>query len=195
MKTHIQLLVVTVAILLLHAFSLQGQSFKLRSYDITVQGTSTLHEWESTIEKAEVKGSYIVEKNSLTDVKDIVVKIPVTSIKSTKGKTMDNKTYEAFNYEKHPFIVFTITKSEINEEKATINTKGILTMAGVSKAIDLTAGYKLLPNGELKITGSRKLLMSDFKMVPPTAMMGTIKVGNEVVITFDLTLTTSNTIL
>src|SRR5688572_13193468 len=100
MKTHIQLLVVTVAILLLHAFSLQGQSFKLRSYDITVQGTSTLHEWESTIEKAEVKGSYIVEKNSLTDVKDIVVKIPVTSIKSTKGKTMDNKTYEAFNYEK-----------------------------------------------------------------------------------------------
>jgi polyisoprenoid-binding protein YceI len=138
---------------------------------------------------------YALEKSSLTEIKDIIVKIPVTSIKSTKGKTMDNKTYDAFKYEKHPFIVFTISKSEINTEKATIDAKGILTMAGVSTVIDLTADYKILPNGDLKITGSRKLLMADFNMEPPTAMMGTIKVGNEVVVAFEITLTRNNPIL
>ena len=181
--------------MVLHAFNLQGQSFKVRNYNINVQGTSTLHDWNSVIEKAEVKGTYTVAKNSLTEVKDIVVKIPVVSIKSTKGKTMDNKTYEAFNFEKYPFIVFTVSKQEINEEKGTIDVKGTLTMAGVSKVISMTAAYKILPDGELKITGSKKLLMTDFKMVPPTAMMGTIKVGDEVVVTFDIILTTNNPIL
>jgi hypothetical protein len=186
------LLVITVGLLFLQATNLQAQSFRLKEYKMTVKGTSSLHDWESEVEKVECKGFYTLEEDQLADVKNVVVKIPVTSIKSTKGKMMDNKTYDAFNYEKHPYIIFTLNTKKISKENSTIDLKGVLAMAGTSKPIDVELNYKILPNGELKITGSKNLRMTNFKMEPPTAMMGTIKVGDEVVITFDMTLTTSN---
>jgi len=188
-------LMLTVGLLFSQINTIQAQSFKLKTYKMTVQGTSSLHDWESTIEKAECKGYYVTASNALTDVKDVVVKIPVTSIKSTKGKIMDNKTYDAFNYEKYPNIVFTLTTQKINHKNATIDLAGNLAMAGVTKTINLTVQYKILPNGELQIIGSKKIIMTDFGMEPPTAMMGTIKVGPDVSVYFEITLANNNTIL
>ena len=132
--------------------------------------------------------------NTLKDVKDVVVKIPVKSIKSPKGKMMDNKTYEAFNYEKYPSIIFTLKTKKINDANSTIEVEGDLSMAGVTKAISMILNYKLLPSGEMQVSGARKIIMTEFKMKPPTAMMGTIKVGNEVVVNFDLMLSMNNTL-
>lgn len=190
----IKLLIVTVCLLFVQLYHLQAQSFKIKNYKMTVQGTSSLHDWESNVEKLECKGSIVAAGNGL-DVKDIVVKIPVTSIKSTKGKMMDNKTYDAFNQEKNPNIVFTMIGKKINENNSTMDIKGNLSMAGVTKAITLVLNYKILANGEIQITGSKKIILTDFKMDPPTAMMGTIKVGDEVVVGFDITLSTTNAIL
>lgn len=194
MKT-ISLLIITVGLLLFQINPLRAQSFKVKSYKMTVQGTSSLHDWESAVEKAECKGFYVMSNKSLMDVKDVVVKIPVTSIKSTKGKIMDNKTYDAFNYEKYPNIVFALSAQKINEKNSTIDLTGNLAMAGTTKSINLTVNYKILPNGELQIIGSKKIAMTDFGMEPPTAMMGTIKVGNDVSVYFEITLTNNNTIL
>lgn len=107
---------------------------------------------------------------------------------------MDNKTYDAFNHEKNPHIIFTLSAQKINEANSTIDVQGNLSMAGTTKPVSLTLSYKLLPNGALQVTGSKKLTMTDFKMEPPTAMMGTIKVGNDVVVNFDLILTSNNTL-
>jgi polyisoprenoid-binding protein YceI len=189
------LLILTVGLLFYQTNSIQAQSFKLKASKMTVGGTSSLHDWQSVVEKVEAKGFCTVEKNELVDIKNVVVKIPVTSIKSTKGRVMDNKTYEAFNYEKYPSIIFTLASQKINTANSTIDVKGTLSMGGTTNPIDLKLNYKVLPNDELQVTGSKKLRMTNFKMEPPTAVMGTIKVGDEVVVTFELTLTSSNTIL
>ena len=63
-------------------------------------------------------------------------------------------------------------------------------MAGATRPIELQAKYKVLPSGELQVTVSKALKMTDFKMEPPTAMMGTIKVGDEVTVNFDATINT-----
>jgi polyisoprenoid-binding protein YceI len=118
------------------------------------------------------------------------VKIPVESIKSTKGKMMDSKTYDAFNYEKYPFIIYTLTSAKINQNSGVIEAKGNLSMAGTSRPIDIQVKYKMLPNGDLQLTLSKKLKMTEFKMEPPTAMMGTIKVGDEVTVSFDVAVNT-----
>jgi hypothetical protein len=189
------LLIITVGSLFLQVNNLNAQSFKLKNYRVTIKGTSSLHEWESVVEKVEGKGYYTLQNNELVDVKDVVIKIPVTSIKSTKGKTMDNKTYEAFHHEKFPHIIFTLNTEKINGATSTISAAGNLAMGGATNQINLSISYKLLPNGELQLTGSKTLLMTDFKMQPPTAMMGTIKVGNEVLVTFDITLINNKEIL
>jgi polyisoprenoid-binding protein YceI len=188
-----KLLLATVWVLALQ-FNNQvlAQTFGVKTYKLTINGTSSLHEWESKVEKLDAKGSFAVTDNALTDIKDVVVKIPVTSIKSTKGKMMDNKTYDAFNHEKNPNIIFTLTNRKVNEANQTLDVSGNLTMAGVTKAIDLSVKYKILPGGELQVSGSKKLNMLDYKMDPPTAMMGAIHVGDEVTVNFELVLSQTN---
>jgi hypothetical protein len=193
MKTK-RILLVTIAVMYLTLQIASAQSSKLKSFKMTVKGTSTLHEWESNAEKLECKTIYKIVNNSL-EIKEAVVKIPVESIKSPKGKMMDTKTWEAFNYEDYPNISFTLSSQKINPSTLTADLKGNLSMAGTTKPIDITTSYKILPNGDVQITGSKKIKMTEFLMEPPTAMMGTIKVGDEVTITFELTLTNTNTIL
>jgi len=158
---------------------------------MSVSGTSSLHEWESEVTKVEWTGTMNVHGNQLTEIKDVLVKIPVTGIKSTKGSIMDNKTYDAFNYEKSPFIQFKLTAAKITGASPdyTVTATGNLTMNGVTKLIELTAKAKVLPAGDVQLSSSKKLNMKDYSMKPPTAMMGTIKVGEEVTVAFDLNLT------
>lgn len=165
------------------------QPFRVKTFSVTIRGTSTLHDWESKVEKVEFKGFLTVSDHTLTDIKDVAVIIPVTSIRSPKGKLMDNKTYEAFTYEKNPSIIFTASESKVFQGKGTVLAPGTLTMAGTSRPVELTLSYQVAANGEVRITGSKKLNMVEFRMDPPTAMMGTIQVGDEVVIGIDLTLT------
>jgi polyisoprenoid-binding protein YceI len=165
------------------------ETIQLKSYSLKVQGTSSLHDWESNVEQLDCKGSFTVSNNSLSDIKNIVINIPVTSIKSPKGKMMDNKTYDAFHFEKNPRITFLMTGCKIQDGKGVLIVTGTLSMAGVTRPTDLTVNYKVLPDGQLRLTGSKKLSMAEFRMEPPTAMMGTIKVGNEVNVSFDLTIT------
>ena len=191
----IKVLLVTACIIAFGNAHVRAQAFAVKSHKLTVKGTSSLHDWESSVEKFESKGSFILTDNTLADISAVVATIPVKSLKSTKGKIMDNKTYEAFNVEKNPFIVFTFSGEKIFPAKNVVEVSGTLNMAGVSKPVQLTLHYKILPGGDLHISGSKKLIMSDFKMEPPTAMMGTIKVGDEVEVMFELVITnTSNTL-
>lgn len=190
MKRNITVLLITAALFLVFNNITFGQPVKVKANSMTVQGSSSLHDWESQITKAEWKGLFQIENLALVDVKNVEVKIPVESIKSTKGKIMDSKTYDAFDAEKHPFIIFSLTSAKINQTAGIIDAKGTLTMAGATRPIDLQAKYKVLPSGELQVTVSKTLKMTDFKMEPPTAMMGTIKVGDEVTVNFDATINT-----
>jgi polyisoprenoid-binding protein YceI len=185
MKRNIAILL-TVAFFMFTFQSVMSQTaLKVKSNKMTVQGSSSLHDWESTITKADLKGEFVVDNHQLTEVKNLEVKIPVESIKSTKGKMMDNKTYDAFRYEKNPYIIYSLNNAKINSATNTIDATGTLTMAGVSRPMEVQGKYKILENGEVQLVLSRKFKMTEFKMDPPTAMMGSIKVGDEVTVNFD----------
>ncbi|QOI95983.1 MAG: YceI family protein [Flammeovirgaceae bacterium] len=154
---------------------------------MTIEGTSTLHDWISDVTKLEFSGNLVTEGARLKEVKDVNVKIPVESIKSTKGKMMDNKTWEAFKYDKYPAITYRLVTLSVHD--GLLKTTGALTMAGAAQSIAMEIQYTVMPSGEIRFTGSHKIKMKDYKMEPPTAMMGTIKVGEEVIVRFDLTIT------
>src|SRR5688500_12743244 len=102
----LRFLLITASVLSIQLHTVQAQSLGVKNYKLTINGTSSLHDWESTVDNLEAKGSFVISDNQLSDIRDIVVKIPVKAIKSTKGKIMDNKTWEAFDYEKNPVIIF-----------------------------------------------------------------------------------------
>ena len=172
--------------------SLQAQSnYTLKSIKATIQGSSTLHDWESDITKILFKGSLNSDGKVLKTIKDVELKVPVESIKSKEGRIMDNKTYDAFKYEKNPYIIYTFNLAQAKTDAGnavSVEALGNLTMAGTTKPVKVEAKGKLLDNGDLQLSVSKKLKMTEFKMVPPTAMLGAIKVGDEVTVNFNFVL-------
>jgi polyisoprenoid-binding protein YceI len=166
-------------------------SYKTQASKMFITGSSTLHEWTSEVSQIEWTGLISVIDRQI-EAKNVTITIPVKGIKSEHGKMMDNKTFEAFKSDKNPNLTYKVTgsKTKIVGNDTFMEVTGVLTMAGVSKPVVLEVKSKTLPNGNMTLTASQKIRMTDFKMEPPTAMMGSIKVGDEVTVNFEITLTT-----
>lgn len=156
---------------------------------MTIQGTSSMHDWESDV--TEVNGAGLLEaaNGTIAGISELSLEIPVKSIKSGKGSTMDNKTYEAFKSEEHPTITYKLTevKSIMKESDGyLLKTVGDLTMAGSTRSIEMDVHAKSLGSGDWQFEGAKALKMTDFNMEPPKALMGTLKTGDEVTINFSI---------
>ncbi|MEP0006452.1 MAG: YceI family protein [Balneola sp.] len=66
----------------------------------------------------------------------------------------------------------------------------IISLAGSEKQFELEFKSSYLENGLIKIEGEQKLTMSDFNITPPRALLGLIKVRDELTIKFELLLKT-----
>ncbi|HMU70708.1 MAG TPA: YceI family protein, partial [Chitinophagales bacterium] len=67
-----------------------------------------------------------------------------------------------------------------------VKVNGDLTIAGFTKNIDISGMVYVKENGKLYIDVSRALKMTDFKIDPPTALMGTMQVADDITIRFKL---------
>jgi polyisoprenoid-binding protein YceI len=70
-------------------------------------------------------------------------------------------------------------------EGSTVHLTGNLTIAGVTKPVKFKSEYQV-KGSDVHFTGSYSFKMTDFGIDPPTAVMGTIKTGDEIVVRFDL---------
>jgi polyisoprenoid-binding protein YceI len=173
------------------SFAASGQVYSKYSIDrnnIMIKGTSNLHDWEMVVEKVKGKMDADVKNNKIVSINSLILSIDVNSIKSGKS-IMDNKTYKALKSELYPVIQFTL--SEISEIKPdgkgqAITARGILSIAGVKKNIPVKVTGSLLNDGSMSFTGSKTLKMTDFNIEPPTAVLGTLKTGDDVNIEFDV---------
>lgn len=172
----------------LASFSVKAQSVFIlnnNTSNVIVEGTSSLHDWEANAESIEATfKAALNDQSTLENISELTFTADVQSIKSGKG-VMDGKIHSAFDSKKHPKIVFTL--AEINEIKQdSIFATGVLAMAGKEQTIDIIVNYQILDDHSIKIVGSTNLLMTDYGMKPPKAMLGTLKTGDKVEIVFDL---------
>ena len=168
----------------------QAQTYKTVSKisGVKIEGTSSIHAWEST--SNQVNGELVLtETKNGKQIHSLIFRVPVKSIKSGKG-LMDSKTYDAFDNNKNPLITFQLT--DVSQFKMTgkdvdATLTGTLNMAGFTNKINIKSSGVILSDGSMQFKGSVPLKMSDFKMKPPTAMMGALKTGDAVTVKFDVT--------
>lgn len=175
-------LVLTMLLLWFPGFA--QQSYNLSdNRQFTVAGTSTIHDWEM-IAKEDLTGSaeLYTENGKLSKITSLTIEIPVKSLKSGKG-AMDKNAYEALNAAKYPSITFEMTEF-LGITGTKIKAKGKLTIAGKAQIIPLEVSYSLTGNA-IKFTGTHAILFSDFKIDAPTAVLGTIKTGDELMLAFE----------
>lgn len=181
------LMLLIVSFIFINA-NIQAQSLKINSKTstMTIFGTTNVHDFKTKVEQ--IKGELVV--NGSNKVQSLNVEIPVRSIKSGE-KGMDTKTYEAFNESKYPTISFQLVDAsslQISGDDINALVTGNLTMAGTTRKISFKTIGKKIKAGVYEFKGSVALKMTDFKMKPPTAMLGVMKVGDAITLKFDVNL-------
>lgn len=150
---------------------------------VTISGTSTLHDWESVAEEFSGEAAFSLEESALTEIQSLVFSVVVDEIKSGKG-LMDKKTRGALKEKKNPEITFNLSEVlEISSDSVTAN--GELTIAGTTKKVQMKVAYLINEDGSVTFKGSQPINMTDYKVDPPSAMLGSIKTGEDVVVNFE----------
>jgi len=157
---------------------------------MTIQGTSSLHDWEMKVTEMECTTTLHIDNDHIKNIGETLFSCKATSIVSDH-KIMDKKTYDALKAETYSSILFSITSDEeivssSDDFRGTV--KGFLSVAGRTKEIDVPFQGRLLANGKIEIKGEVALKMSEFDIDPPTALMGTLKTGNELMIAYSFQL-------
>lgn len=167
-----------------------AQSYTVKASRFTIDGSSNVHDWQSKVTGITGTADLTIENGAFKGIRQLAVTIPVKGIKSSKGSIMDNKTYDALKQEDYPNISYKLTKVNSVQQKGgayEVTATGNLTIAGVTKSIEMTVTAKDLGNNAWQFEGSKALKMTDFKISPPTALMGTMKTGDDITIKFAVT--------
>ncbi len=168
---------------------------------VTVNGTSTIHDWK--MEGKIIGGHFEIESNypletsagKLPDLKvksSAEVSIPVQSIKSGT-KRMDEVMLEAMKQPEFPKITYKLTElsPRTGEHKSgdplEFVSKGELTIAGVTRPVEMTVTVEKFDGNKLKVVGSTPIKMTNHGIKPPAPniALGLIKVGDEVKVSFE----------
>jgi polyisoprenoid-binding protein YceI len=189
------------AALTLGAFSASAQPVRYQAIPgskVKIEGTSTIHDW--SVESGIIGGYIEFQADNpldpskatvdLTVIPKVAVSIPVRSIKSGK-KLMDDIMHDTLKVKDNSTIKYTLKEMKARDHKAgtpfEFDTKGELTVAGVTKPIDMVVTMTPLDGNKIKSTGSKDLKMSDFGMKAPAPAigLGLIKTSDDVKVTFE----------
>jgi polyisoprenoid-binding protein YceI len=161
---------------------------KTNTTEVTIKGTSTLHEW--TMAGSTINGSIETDPTTWRVAGDklarAVVSIPVATIKS-EHKKMDALMQEALKAKTNPEIRYEVTAAsvpKVTSDGFVVRTNGKLTIAGTTRDVAMDVTAKRIDDEQYSLHGSVPVRMPDYGIKPPTAMLGTIKTGADVTVTF-----------
>ena len=159
-----------------------------------VEGTSTVRGFSCAATQLDVTveaigaGTATAVANASKAVNGVEVVVPAAKLDCKNG-TMNEHLMKAIKGKDAPVITFKLASYELAKAAAgtTIDMKGTLSLGGVTKPVTVQATAKA-EAGALKVTGVYPLKMTEWSLKPPSLMMGTMKVNENVKVNFDLTL-------
>jgi polyisoprenoid-binding protein YceI len=166
---------------------------------ITIAGTSNVHAYTASTASARVtRAQFATIPAGVAFWNDLQapgrleafdLTIPAVSLKSPKGDLEENLR-KALKATEHPDITFSLTK--LDGAPGALMASGTLRVAGVAR--EVTFPIKTVRNGDnLAVTGVLDVLMPDYGIAPPKAMLGMIKAGPGIKVTFDVLIAVTTT--
>lgn len=163
---------------------------------VSLAGTSNIHDYTASTTTVRVTKLQLATGTGAADLLTAIQKpgtlqafeiaIPAASLHSNKDG-LDKNMHKALKVKEHPEITFRLARLE--PKGSALRAIGTLRIAGVEKEIglDLSTTVK---HGSLVVTGSIDLLMTDFGIPAPKAMMGMLRTDPKVTISFETVLAT-----
>ena len=160
------------------------------SGDLLVSGTSTLHDWTMKSAKADCSASFDLNVAGQVDALSALSFTTPTNALKSEHSAMDKNAYKALKTDKAPQIIYVMTSVVVNTNATgtTLTCKGKLTIAGATRDEELVAVCKTNSDKTISVTGTKAISMQEYQIKPPSFMLGTVKTGNDIVLTFHLSL-------
>jgi polyisoprenoid-binding protein YceI len=174
----------------------------LVSARVTIDGTSNVHPYTASskavrLTRVELStpaaGDVLQQGLQPGAIGAFDIAIAASSLASPKGD-IDKNMHKALKVQEHADIAFRLRTLDTGtgEVAAGIPLKavGTLTIAGVQR--DVTLDLKAVRKGEtLTLAGGVDLLMTDFGITPPKAMLGMLKTDPKVRVSFEVVVAAS----
>jgi len=149
-----------------------------------IEGTSTVRSFSCSATKIDVDVLAEPDAAAPEIVQSASLVVPVASL-DCKNATMNGHMRKALQAEKNPQISWKLTSYRV--EGSNVVLVGKLEIAGKENPIEIR-GTGTAVNGTIKVKGSKQFKMSEFGVKPPSLMLGTMKVGDLITVSYDLVL-------
>lgn len=159
---------------------------------ITIAGTSNIHAYTastSAIRLTRVQLGSVTPSASFWDdvqkpggITAFEIAIPAATLTSPKDG-LDKNMHKALRAQEHADITFRLVRLEPTAA-GRVTAVGVLRIAGVEREITMALQTVRQESG-LTVKGDVPLLMTDFGIKPPTAMLGMLKTDPKVTVSFE----------
>lgn len=158
---------------------------------LSILGTSNVTDFECLYDndfRIDTLSHYLALDQGIIKVSGDTLKLIIENFDC--GKRGINKDFRSsLKSDEYPSIdISLISFKQSNRLLKEVNV--LISLAGSEKIFELEFTSSYLENGLIKIEGEQKLTMSDFNITPPRALLGLIKVRDELTIKFELLLKT-----
>ena len=150
---------------------------------VTVQGDSNLHPWSCTSVHPAARIELDLQSPQLA--RSLSLRVPISSLDCGDGK-MNEKMRDALKAEAHPDIEFHLIRAEpVAAQPRQLKATGALTIAGKTRTVSFPVDVEIGAEGPAKATGKVAILMTDYGVEPPTALL-VLKTYDQVVVSFEI---------
>lgn len=187
--------VVAIGLLIVPGFVAADQApLQLSAARVTIAGTSNIHPF--TASTTDVRMSRLVLAPADGDrlqsaikpgaVEAFAIAIKSASLSSPK-EGLDKNMHKALKVARFPDITFKLSRIDAGAAANALKATGLLTIAGVEK--EVTLDLKAAVNAStITVIGELTLLMTDYGITPPKAMLGMLKTDPKVTVRFETVL-------
>jgi polyisoprenoid-binding protein YceI len=158
---------------------------------IRIEGSSNVNEFTCTSDR--VNGHARVSPNADgTEDTHVEVALPVRGLDCGK-RQMNRDLFRTLKADEHPEIQFELIQAYIvgtaqggDGNSYQIRVEGHLTVAGSTRFIVFDTTGEMQAGNRYSIKGKKDILMTDFGLEPPTALLGLVKARDKLVVHFEL---------
>lgn len=163
------------------AYVLQPES------ELSVDGTSNTGDW--TVNATELTGTLTmqVQEDTAPSLQAVHITVAAEGIKG-RNMLMTKNMRRTLKVEEHKEILYMlkeVTESEWSDgDTFSLVTVGDLTLGGVTNEIEMTVTGAKQEDGQVHLTGSYSLLMSDYNLTDRRFMFGRFVLADEVTVSY-----------
>jgi polyisoprenoid-binding protein YceI len=138
-------------------------------------------------DSVECKALITLQNKQLKAINNLSFTVPVQKLSSpnTYMDRIAHRTLKSYPFDK---IYFKYVKSEVqpwqDKDQYLVKASGNLTIAGVTQSIKMDLIATVIKDGTITFSGTHKLKLSTYQVVPKKSLMGTLNTSDDVTVTF-----------